>query len=221
MLSRLNKNIRDELIDYPVTNTIILICVVIWITSCVLFQVYGILISDYLTTSNLDSLSLLKRLSCLFVHLYIPLLPMTYIHIFLNISVLRFVGIELESKWGSTKFFLFFLACGLGASLISQELNSLSFLSYKNGIGVSGALFGLLVALAIEYPDIKFSEDYESIRSVVITYCCIELTLFILSTFVLPYFGLSSSIGHGAHLGGAFTGLILIYLMRSSKAFID
>jgi membrane associated rhomboid family serine protease len=92
--------------------------------------------------------------------------PVTYMfvhaawptHILFNMLILWMFGVELERMWG-TKFFLkFYAVTGIGAGLISILVSLLPFAVTRatynvNIIGASGALYGLLLAYAIYYPN--------------------------------------------------------------------
>ena len=92
--------------------------------------------------------------------------PVTYMflhaagptHILFNMLILWMFGIELERLWG-TKFFLkFYAITGIGAGLISILISLLPFAVTRQTytadiIGASGALYGLLLAFALYYPN--------------------------------------------------------------------
>jgi membrane associated rhomboid family serine protease len=70
-----------------------------------------------------------------------------FLHVFFNMLVLFFFGPVLEERWGSREFLKFYLLCGLGAA-------ALSFILPRDAIaGSSGAMYGLMVAFAIYWPD--------------------------------------------------------------------
>src|SRR5436190_15708659 len=82
----------------------------------------------------------------------------TTTHILFNMLILWMFGVELERMW-RTKFFLkFYAVTGIGAGLISVLLSLLPFAPLRemynsNIIGASGALYGLLLAYALYYPN--------------------------------------------------------------------
>lgn len=75
-------------------------------------------------------------------------------HIFFNMLILWMFGAELEYNWGSRDFFLFYIICGIGGGLLVwlTAFTSLSS-SLSPTIGASGAIFGLLVAFGLMWPD--------------------------------------------------------------------
>ena len=79
-------------------------------------------------------------------------------HILFNMLILWMFGVELERMW-RTKFFVrFYAITGVGAGLISIGVSLLPFAATRATydatiIGASGALYGLLLAFALYYPN--------------------------------------------------------------------
>ena len=92
--------------------------------------------------------------------------PVTYMflhapspsHILFNMLILWMFGVELERMW-RTKFFVkYYFVTGVGAGLVSVAIAMLPFAATSatydaNIIGASGALYGLLLAYALYFPD--------------------------------------------------------------------
>jgi membrane associated rhomboid family serine protease len=79
-------------------------------------------------------------------------------HILFNMLALWMFGAELERRWGTRYFLRFYFVCGVGAGALTALFSLLPFefarLVYgANIIGASGAIYGLLLAYAIYYPD--------------------------------------------------------------------
>jgi membrane associated rhomboid family serine protease len=91
--------------------------------------------------------------------------PVTYMflhgslfHILFNMLGIWMFGVELERLWGTKFFIRYFAVTGVGAGLTVIVAGLLPFeatASTYNAItiGASGALYGLLMAFAIYYPD--------------------------------------------------------------------
>jgi membrane associated rhomboid family serine protease len=92
--------------------------------------------------------------------------PVTYMflharspsHILFNMLILWMFGVELERLWRTPYFLKFYFVTGVGAGLISVAIAMLPFDAARatyssNIIGASGALYGLLLAYAIYYPN--------------------------------------------------------------------
>jgi membrane associated rhomboid family serine protease len=91
--------------------------------------------------------------------------PVTYmfvhgsiVHILFNMLALWMFGVELERLWGTRFFVKYYAITGIGAGLLTVAVSLLPFPStshvfIENTIGASGAIYALLVAFAIYYPD--------------------------------------------------------------------
>jgi membrane associated rhomboid family serine protease len=122
------------------------------------------------------------------------------IHILFNMLGLFFLGPTLERHWGSKKFLIFYLSCGVAGGLFYTLLVALNFLQAGPMVGASGAILGMLAACAILFPHfIVFIMFFP----VPIRVAAIGLTIMYLF-FVLtraPNAG-----GHAAHLAGMAAG---------------
>ena len=85
--------------------------------------------------------------------------PLTYMflhagfwHVGLNMFVLWMFGSELEREWGGSGFLRFYLVTGVGAGLVTVLL---SLNSTVPVVGASGAIYGVLLAYGLAYPDRK------------------------------------------------------------------
>ena len=79
-------------------------------------------------------------------------------HILFNMLGIWMFGTELERLWGTQFFTRFYALTGVGAALTVLAVGLLPFEAtrstyYAATIGASGALYGLLMAFAIYYPD--------------------------------------------------------------------
>ena len=139
-------------------------------------------------------------------------------HILTNMFMLWMFGRELELVWGRNRFLRYYFLTGVGAGLINVVVKLSPALlglgipksAYIPTIGASGAIFGILIACAILFPDrrvyiIPFPVAI-SMRTVVI----IMTVLTFLGTFGLG----DDSVSHICHLGGLAIGYV--YLRRGS-----
>jgi membrane associated rhomboid family serine protease len=79
-------------------------------------------------------------------------------HILFNMLALWMFGTELERLWGTRYFLKFYFVTGVGAAVLTVLFSLLPFgfaqqVHYSIVIGASGAIFGLLLAYAIYFPD--------------------------------------------------------------------
>ncbi len=132
-------------------------------------------------------------------------------HFLINMIVLFSFGGFIERLLGSRRFFAFYMAAAVTASL-SHCLVSWSLLGGDTpALGASGALAGLVAVFALAFP-----------RNKILLFGLIPIPAFwAFAGFValdlvglaLQTSGYGASIGHGAHLGGAAFGVIY-YLTR-------
>ena len=76
-------------------------------------------------------------------------------HIILNMLILYFFGPMLERQWGSNRFLGFYLICGAMGGILYTLLVFAGILSVGVLIGASGAIYGLLAAGAMLYPNMR------------------------------------------------------------------
>src|SRR6476659_3506581 len=79
-------------------------------------------------------------------------------HILFNMLALWMFGAELERLWGTRYFLRFYFVTGIGAGLLTVLFSFLPFdaarqVYYSNVIGASGAIYGLLLAYGLYFPD--------------------------------------------------------------------
>jgi membrane associated rhomboid family serine protease len=79
-------------------------------------------------------------------------------HILFNMLALWMFGTELERLWGTRGFLKFYFTCGIGAAVLTVLFSLLPFtfaqqVHYAVVIGASGAIYGLLLAYALTYPE--------------------------------------------------------------------
>jgi len=142
-----------------------------------------------------------------------------WMHIFFNLIALWMFAGELEIVWGRTKFIRYYLLSGFGAGLFIALMNYFSFVSneqslYNPTIGASGAIYAILLAYAVLWPD----------REVLLYFLFpIKIKYLVLAFGLMEFFGTLSSgagtggnISHIGHLGGIISGFILIKFMRNS-----
>ena len=91
--------------------------------------------------------------------------PFTYMflhggifHILFNMLALWMFGVELERMWGSQFFTKYYFVCGVGAAVTTMVLAFTPFafadqLYSSLTIGASGAVYGILLAYALYFPN--------------------------------------------------------------------
>jgi membrane associated rhomboid family serine protease len=125
-------------------------------------------------------------------------------YIFFNLLILWFIGPRIESRFGTARFVKFYLAAGIGAALL-QTIFTLIFGTWSSRIGMvgaSGALYALLTAYAIYWPnDVFLLYFIVPVRAITLVWI-MGILAFLFS------FNQASPISNAAHLGGILVALI-------------
>ncbi|HEY1217951.1 MAG: rhomboid family intramembrane serine protease [Bryobacteraceae bacterium] len=127
------------------------------------------------------------------------------LHILFNLLTLWFFGSQLERDWGTRQFLKFYFYCGIAAGVCVLVVNILLGYWGTVTLGASGAIFGVLVAFAVMYPEQIVLLILFPIKAkyLVMIYVAVELLL---------TFGPNTGVSTIAHLGGAAFGFL--YLKR-------
>jgi membrane associated rhomboid family serine protease len=148
--------------------------------------------------------------------------PFTYIflhgglfHLLINMLMLWMFGRELEQVWGKRRFLNYFFICGVGAGLIEVLVRLPSILmggqpSLVPTIGASGAIFGILIANAVLFPDRRIWLIPLPVTIPMRPYVAVMAAIEFFSTLGSGGDGVS----HLCHLGGMLVGYV--YLRRGS-----
>jgi membrane associated rhomboid family serine protease len=122
-------------------------------------------------------------------------------HILFNMFALWMFGGQLEQVWGSRRFLRFYLTCGVGAGLLIFVTN-LFVAPGVATLGASGAIYGVLTAFSLLWPD----------RTIMLLFPPIPIKAiwFIPLLFVMQLASGPSNVSHVGHLGGVLVaGFIL------------
>lgn len=139
--------------------------------------------------------------------------PLTYMfmhasidHLVFNMFALWMFGYVLENLWGPKRFLFYYIACGLGAALISLMIG------FHPTLGASGAVYGILLAFGMIFPEERIYLYFLlpiKAKWFVIGYAALEL--------FEGVFRSADGIAHFAHLGGMLVGLIIILIWRNRQ----
>lgn len=148
-------------------------------------------------------------------------------HIFFNMYTLLMFGMVVERALGTKKFLIFYFVTGLGAVALHTGVEWLevkqmiasgdpaSQIAYSNllrtpMLGASGAIYGVLMAFAMLYPEARMTLLFPPVtmnaKWMVAIFVVLELTTGIAGTRL--------GIAHFAHLGGMLFGFLLILYWR-------
>lgn len=133
--------------------------------------------------------------------------PVGFFHILFNMLTLWMFGADLERDWGTKPFLQYYFLCGVGAGLCDVAANALAGSWFTRTIGASGAIYGLLLAYGVMYPN----------RTVLFNFLFpMPAKYFVLILGVIAFLSSmsvsGSGISHVAHLGGMVFGYL--YLKR-------
>jgi membrane associated rhomboid family serine protease len=125
-------------------------------------------------------------------------------HIFFNMFALWMFGMQIENMWGSKKFLTYYLLCGVVAGLFQLFLPPLMGSSVAFTIGASGAIYGVLIAFGLMFPD----------RPIYLYFLLPIKAKYLIGFLIVLEFLLidsaGSNVAHLAHLGGALAGFVFI-----------
>jgi membrane associated rhomboid family serine protease len=119
-------------------------------------------------------------------------------HLIFNMFILWMFGTEIEYGWGSKSFARYYLLAGLSGAILT-----LIMFSSQLGptIGASGAIYGVLVAYWLMFPN----------RKLYIYFLFpVKVKWAIPGMMILSFLLSGGGVAHMAHLGGALFGLVYL-----------
>ncbi|MBR4487550.1 MAG: rhomboid family intramembrane serine protease [Bacteroidales bacterium] len=212
----------------PVVKNLLIINALFFLADVVL-RFKGIDLSDWLGLHYFQapSFAFWQPVTYMFMH-------GNFGHLFFNMFALWMFGAAIENYWGTKKFLIYYFVAGVGAAVVyelwqfvdftyikhlqdysgvqiaqNQTISVEKFLDHFTMVGASGAVYGLLLAFGMLFPNsliyIYFLIPVKA-KWFVIIYGGIEVLYCI--------FASSDGIAHIAHLGGMLFGLLLILFWR-------
>ena len=142
----------------PITKNLLLINLICFLAD-VVFQRFGVDLSHifglhYLTANGFH---IWQPLTYMFMHA-------NFSHIFFNMFAVLMFAPAIEERWGSKRFLIYYLITGLGAGIIQEAVWALQLsqmvpveavymANRMVTIGASGAVFGILLAFGMLFPN--------------------------------------------------------------------
>lgn len=218
----------------PVVKNLLIINA-LFFAATFIFQSGGIALGGWLGAFYFDSpfFKIWQVITYMFMHA-------NFLHIFSNMFGLFMFGGILETRWGAKRFLNFYLITGIGALAMQMGVQAyevyhitgsvtndilhynaaglseidratLSGIYSTPMVGASGAIFGILVAFGMLYPNTELMMIFFPVP--------IKAKYFIPLYIVFElYSGVANvpgdSVAHYAHLGGALIGFILVKLWK-------
>jgi membrane associated rhomboid family serine protease len=203
------KKVRNPLNFFSANTTIIII-------NILLFIVFTILIALNLTTWDFIAIKPSNILQGKYLWTFLTSMFMHagFLHLFVNMFSLFFVGSLIEKIIGKKRYIKFYLIAGILSGLLFV-LSSLIITSDFNtyAVGASGALFGLIGLMMFLTPDLKVYIMFIPIP-IKIKYAAPGMLIVL---WIISIAG-NVPIGNVAHLGGLLAGLFYgFYLKRKYK----
>lgn len=127
-----------------------------------------------------------------------------FFHIFFNMLILWFFGCEVERMWGPKAFYRYYFITGIGAGLFYTLINPLSTIPT---IGASGAVYGVLTAFAVMFPDREITLLLFFVVPVRMRARTLALGAAGIS-LLNGVMGSTDGVAHFAHLGGMLVGYL-------------
>ncbi len=205
-------------------SNLIIINVLFFVGSFISENAFGINLNRTLGLYYFDSPSFmpLQLLTHMFMHGGL-------LHIFSNMYALFLFGTMLERVWGPQRFLIFYFLTGFGAELLHLGVNAgqvynhigsfsateQQLMTYRTlqeiyfipTVGASGAVFGVLAAFGLLFPNTELMLLFPPIP----IKAKIFVTLYIIWEL---YRGIAmqqgDNVAHFAHLGGAIMGFIIV-----------
>lgn len=161
-----------------------------------------------------------------------------FYHILFNMFNLWMFGKILENVWGAKRFLIFYLACGIGSAIAHMTVQYFEYKEVLSAIdqanrldmtdlaarvaenaggyvvGASGAVMGVMVGFAMLFPNTELFLIFFPIP-IKAKWIIIALVAIDLFAGINPWQG--DNVAHFAHLGGALTGFIIVYIWNKTN----
>ncbi len=129
-------------------------------------------------------------------------------HLLFNMFALWMFGRSLVYQMGPKRFLTYYMVCGIGAGLIQLAVGGAG---YVPTVGASGAVFGLLLAFGMFFPN--------AVIMLLIPPIPIKAKWFVVIYGVIELFlgvsGRQIGVAHFAHLGGMIWGYALLMYWKN------
>lgn len=159
------------------------------------FYAYGAVLPD----SFVSGLQVWRLVTYQFLHD-----PSDIFHLVFNLLVLFFFGPILERQWGSRRFLKFYLAAGAAGGLVYTVLALAGVLDVGPMVGASGAIYGVVAAVAVLYPRMKV------LLWGIIPMTMVWLVILVVIVSLMKIAAGSNTGGELAHLTGLAVGFLYV-----------
>ena len=147
-------------------------------------------------------------------------------HLLLNMLFLWMFGVDLERAWGTRRFWTYFLVTGVGAGVVNV-IAKMTLFHFGYGdptiptIGASGAIYGILLAAAVMFPDRQVWLIPFPVQ--------IPMKIYVLAAGAIEFFFTlgagGDNVSHVTHLGGMLVGYLYLrrgsFFYRARNGYVD
>lgn len=215
-------NFRPTRVDRfpPIVKNLIIINVLVWIAQLIYDKTDGQL-TMFLTSKialfpiDHPEFKPYQIATHMFAHssYSYPSGSIVFFHILFNMFGLYMFGRILENVWSAKRFLFFYLACGVGAAA-AHLVMQYAMGGNSPAVGASGAVMGVFVAFAYLFPNTELM--------IIPIPIPVKAKWLVLAYIALDLFGgfgnvSGDNIAHFAHLGGALTGFIIVFIWNKSN----
>ncbi len=151
-------------------------------------------------------------------------------HLLFNMFALYVFGSTIESYWSPQRFLIFYFLCGIGAAAAQIGSYTYEFRMYDNAVlsmenyqyykaalngytsvGASGAIMGVVAAFGYLFPNTEMMMMFIPFP--------IKAKWYVLGIIAIDLFsGVAGrpgdNVAHFAHLGGALTGFLIVFIQN-------
>jgi membrane associated rhomboid family serine protease len=132
-----------------------------------------------------------------------------WLHLGSNMLFLWIFGDNVEDAFGHVLYLIFYLVCGIAASLAQVLVDTGSTVP---GVGASGAIAGVLAAYIVLFGSRPVRVLMGGMLTSVPSY--VMIGLWIVTQLFAGFGGQSDGVAYWAHIGGFIAGLVLTFLLR-------
>jgi membrane associated rhomboid family serine protease len=191
----------------PVVKNLLIINIVVFLAQNILSSLY---VTEYLGLWSIgtDLFKPYQLFTYMFAHAGLG-------HIFFNMLGLFMAGPILESFWGQKRFLTFYIVTGLGAGAIKIIIDYY-FQTNSFMIGASGAVYGLITAFGVMFPDLEVKLLFLPIGFKA-KYIVLFLGSVAIYSVIMPSAG--DKVAHIAHLGGIAVAMVVLQFWRKGGTY--
>jgi membrane associated rhomboid family serine protease len=141
-------------------------------------------------------------------------------HLLFNMLVLWMFGTELERIWGTRGFLKFYFVTGVGAGVLTVLFSVLPIdiageIQQSLVIGASGAIYGLLLAYGLYFPDRPI------LMALLFPIPAKYFVMIIGAIALYSSLGTTGGVAHATHLGGLIVGYLYLKGPRNPWADVQ